>query len=84
MGKTTATRTIDIGDGPFDLIDGRRYSIQVVAFNDAPKTLNDRLDVDIEGRLDLERPGSDRLFFITSDGFVDVPADLIKDIREVV
>ena len=73
------TREVTIADEPVVLINGRWYSVQVVTYHNG----DERLDVDVTGRLDLERPGSDRLFFVTEGGFIDVPAAAIVDIREV-
>jgi hypothetical protein len=79
------TRTIDIGDGPIEVISGRTYDVQAVAFAATEyedPLITDRIDIDVNGRLDLTKPGT-RLFFITSDGFVELPASTIREIREV-
>lgn len=78
------TRTIDIGDGPMEVVSGRTYDVQAVAFADGPISghTEQRIDIDLTGRLDLTKPG-ERLFFITEGGFVELPVHIIMELREL-
>ncbi len=82
----TERRNIKIGDKNEEYVvtHGRTYLIQAVAYDSEPGEFATRIDIDMEGRLDLERPGSDRLFFTTATGFFEVPASAIQTIELVI
>jgi len=84
------TRTIDIGDGDIQVVSGYTYSVQAVGWVGGGVDPQQRMDIDVSGRLDLNVPGSDRLYFVIntrdeiySGGFVELPVESIQEIREL-